>query len=438
MAHKSAHNTISQSGCDIAFPGKLGHGERCSQTLKSSVPLGWIRNRSSQLLRSRENAPIARYGVSLVALIFCLLLRESLTPLIVDQDPFMFFAPAVLLSACVGGIGPGLFAWFAGLALGDYIFSGPRFAFGPYGPAQITLMSTYSFTSLTAIALIQALIHLKKKAQLYSQSLEQEMARRKDAEASLQHARDSLQSYAVTLEQNVQQRTIDLQETVDHLEGVLYHMAHDLRSPLRAMAGYSSLIQDHYQPKPGLEQEDWPARISQAAIRMDALIQDLLAYGKLGHAEFQCELTDLNQPLSEALAKLHSKIKETAAQIVIEKPLLHVWANSDGLREVFFHLLSNALKFTRPGTRPEIRIRTEIAHDRIRIWVEDKGIGFESQYEERIFRVFEKLRGADYEGHGIGLAVVRKVVSRMHGQVGALSEQGRGSRFWITLPRSAG
>src|SRR4051812_2029537 len=205
MLRKPASTVIARPGCPVAFTEDLEQGEECSRTLRSAIPPAWIRSRGAHLLRGRDRSPFLRYSLSAVAVLFCLLLRESLTPLIVDQDPFMFFAPAVLLSACVGGIGPGLFAWFAGLALGDYIFSGPRFAFGPYGPAQITLMSTYSFTSLTAIALIQALINLKKKPHFYTQTLKQEMARRKDAEASLQHARDSLQSYAVTLEQNVQQ-----------------------------------------------------------------------------------------------------------------------------------------------------------------------------------------------------------------------------------------
>jgi signal transduction histidine kinase len=377
-----------------------------------------------------------RYSLSVVAVLFCLLLRESLTPLIVDQDPFMFFAPAVLLSAFVGGMGPGLFAWFAGLALGDFIFSGPRFAFGPYGPAQITLMITYSFTSLTAVALIQALIRLRRKAQSYSETLEKEVILRKEAEAGLEKARDALQSYAITLEQHVQQRTVDLRGAVQHLEGVLYHMAHDLRSPLRAMAGYSSLVQTCYQPKPGFETEEWPARISEAALRMDALIQDLLAFGKLGHAAFLCQPMALDPPLAQATARLQPKIEATGARVAIEEPLLPVRANEEGLREIFFQLINNALKFTAPGELPRIRIWTEGEGDWTRIWVEDNGIGFEARYADRIFSVFEKLHGAEYEGHGIGLAVVRKVVSRMKGEVGALSEPGRGSRFWIRLPRA--
>jgi len=297
-------------------------------------------------------------------------------------------------------------------------------------------MTTYSLTSLTAVALIQALIYLKQKAQDYSLSLEQEMARRKEAEASLQQARDSLQSYAVTLEHNVQQRTRDLQETIAHLEGVLYHMAHDLRSPLRAMAGYSSLIQSHYQPGPGFEQEDWPERISRAALRMDALLQDLLTYGKLGHAPFRSENLDLGQALADTLIRLRPQIEATGARITIEKPLLGVCADPESLREVFHHLLGNALKFTAFQRPPEIRVWTEDLKDLTRIWVEDKGIGFDPMYAERIFSVFEKLHDSEYEGHGIGLAIVRKVISRMHGQVGALSEPGQGSHFWITLPKA--
>src|SRR4051812_39573363 len=434
MLRKPASTVIARPGCPVAFTEDLEQGEECSRTLRPAIPPAWIRSRGAHLLRSRDLSPFLRYSLSAVAVLFCLLLRESLTPLIVDQDPFMFFAPAVLLSAFVGGMGPGLFAWFAGLALGDYIFSGPRFAFGPYGPAQITLMLTYSFTSLTAVGLIQALIRLRKKAQSYSATLEKEVILRKEAEAGLEKARDALQSYAITLEQSVQQRTVDLQGAVEHLEGVLYHMAHDLRSPLRAMAGYSSLVQTHYEPKPGFETEEWPIRISEAALRMDALIQDLLAFGKLGHAAFLCQPMAVDPALAQAMARLQPKIETTAARIVIEKPLLRVMANEEGLREIFFQLLSNALKFTERGETPRIRIWTEAEGNWTRIWVEDNGIGFEAQYAERIFSVFEKLQGAEYEGHGIGLAVVRKVVSRMNGHVGATSAPGQATRFWIRLP----
>src|SRR5438034_824240 len=110
---------------------------------------------------------------------------------------------------------------------------------------------------------------------------------------------------------------------------------------------------------------------------MDALIQDLLAYGKLGHSPFPCERMDLAQPLAEALAMLNARVQSSHACISIQKPLLAVWANAEGIREVFLHLLGNALKFTAPGAAPQIRIWTENTGEKIRIWVEDKGIGFE-------------------------------------------------------------
>jgi signal transduction histidine kinase len=375
----------------------------------------------------------SRVALSLIAFGASLLLRESLTPLIVDQDPFMFFAPAVLFSTYIGGLTEGVLGWLAGLLLGDYFFTGERFSFGPFGPAQITLMSTYSFTALTAVFLIQALKRLKIQAESYGRALEEEVARRKEAETDLQQAQEALRKHADTLEISVKQRTKDLEEIVDHLEGVLYHLAHDLRSPLRAMSGYSALMREHYQPKPGLKEEDWPEHIIQTAGRMDSLIQDLLAYGKLGHAPFPCALQDLEKPIVKALGELRRQVNDRGAQIQVERPLRQVYGNSEGLYQVFFQLLSNALKFVPPGIQPQIRIWTEAADDKTRIWVEDNGIGVEPQHTERIFRVFEQLQGGDYGGHGIGLAMVRTIVARMEGEVGVISEPNQGSRFWILL-----
>lgn len=345
----------------------------------------------------------------------------------------MFFAPAVLFSALVGGIGPGVFAWVCGLVLGDYMFTGSRFSFGPFGAAQVTLMATYSFTGWTGIFLIQLVQRLKQKAESHSHTLEEEILRRKEAEAELRQAQEALREHAKTLERAVRERTRDLEDTVLHLEGVLYHLAHDLRSPLRAMAGYSALMKEHYQPKLGMAEEDWAERITEASVKMDTLLQDLLAYGKLGHQPFPCARQELEPPLNRALLELHGQVVASGAEVQINRPLPEVWANAEALRQIFLQLLSNALKFVQPGVPPKIRVWTEPTPEGVKVWVEDNGIGIEPQHAERVFRVFEQLRGEEFEGHGIGLAIVRKIVSRMEGEVGVVSEPGKGTRFWLVL-----
>ena len=110
-------------------------------------------------------------------------------------------------------------------------------------------------------------------------------------------------------------------------------------------------------------------------------------------------------------------------------------ANEATLGQVLANLLSNALKFVAPGVLPRVRFWSEKRGEFIRLWLEDNGIGIAAQYHERVFRVFERLHGARYVGTGIGLSIVRKGVERMRGQVGLESAPGKGTRFWIELPK---
>jgi PAS domain S-box-containing protein len=239
-----------------------------------------------------------------------------------------------------------------------------------------------------------------------------------------------------SLEQRVRERTQALNQAIAEMESFMYTMAHDLRAPLRAIAGYSTLL---LSPTSGLsdpsERELFLRRIEGGAQTMDKLIQDLLAYGHLAHSHFRSESTDLESVVKDVLIRFETQILDQGASIRIESPLGRVQSDPDKLKRVLENLLSNSLKFMPPGRKPEVRVRTELRDGWVRLWLEDNGIGIEEQFHARIWRVFERLnRVEDYPGTGMGLAIVKRAVERMGGRSGVTSEPSKGSRFWIELP----
>jgi signal transduction histidine kinase len=167
---------------------------------------------------------------------------------------------------------------------------------------------------------------------------------------------------------------------------------------------------------------------------MDTLIQDLLAYSRLVRAEVSLDPVSLETVVDEACGALEIELKERGGEIAVERPLGRVRGHRAVLGQIVTNLLANAVKFTRPDTPPRVRVRSARDEGRVRLWVEDNGIGIEPQHRERIFRAFERLHGAQqYPGTGIGLAIVQKGATRLGGQAGVESEPGAGSRFWVDL-----
>jgi len=238
------------------------------------------------------------------------------------------------------------------------------------------------------------------------------------------------------LEEKVQHRTAELQATNAQLEELVYSIAHDLRAPLRAMQGFSKLLVDQYGPVLQDDGKEYAARVMQAAERMDAMTLDLLAYGRMARSDISLAPVSIKRVWDLAAAQCEKMIEETGARVEVIEPLPVVLGEEPILTQVFANLLNNALKFVRQGEKPEVRVRSDSANPRARIWVEDKGIGIPEQYQERVFRVFERLDGARFSGTGIGLSIVRKGVERMGGRVGVESN-GKGSKFWIELPLAA-
>jgi len=219
---------------------------------------------------------------------------------------------------------------------------------------------------------------------------------------------------------------------INELQHVSYAITHDMRAPLRAMSAFADMLGEKAATgATPAETQEYCRRILVAAERLDKLILDALQYNKTVLLELPLEPVDLSNFTSD-LIKTYPNFQPDKADIRIEGPLPVVLANEALLTQCLSNLLRNAVKFVASGVRPEVRISAEDRGAMTRIWVKDNGIGIPAQAQQRLFKMFQRLTH-DYEGTGIGLAIVRKVVERMGGNVGAESEPGRGSRFWFEL-----
>jgi PAS domain S-box-containing protein len=247
---------------------------------------------------------------------------------------------------------------------------------------------------------------------------------------------DELRTARHHLEEVVAERTAKLHQTIAELEVFSYSISHDLRGPLRSMRGFAQILQRTLGDKLDRQSGDYLDRIGAAADRLDRMIQDVLDYSRVGRGRLQLEPVDLST-LVKTIVSDYSPLEEAQQNICVELPLARVMAHRPSLSQSISNLLTNAVKFVPPGETPHIRVRTERLDHSVRLWVEDNGIGIPEKYRERIFGIFQRTPlGEQYEGTGIGLAIVRKAIEAMGGRVGVESEASKGSRFWIELERA--
>jgi signal transduction histidine kinase len=235
------------------------------------------------------------------------------------------------------------------------------------------------------------------------------------------------------LERRVAERTQSLQAAMDELEAFSYSVSHDLRAPLRHIAGFAALLEQSAAP---LDEEGrhYVETIAGAATRMGQLIDDLLAFSRVGRAAMAVRRVDLG----ELVRDVQSDVGAGRTNVVWRVGELPVVAGDPALlRLVLVNLVSNAVKYSSKRDRPEIEIGTRAEPDEQRpvIFIRDNGVGFDMTYAHKLFGVFSRLHSVDdFEGTGIGLANVRRIVTRHGGRVWADAEVDRGATFYVSLP----
>jgi signal transduction histidine kinase len=231
----------------------------------------------------------------------------------------------------------------------------------------------------------------------------------------------------------IQKLNLDLKEANQELEAFSYSVSHDLRAPLRALKGYTDILLDDYGPKLDGPAKGYLINLNRAVIRMDALTRDLLNYSRIVRQSIELEPVNVDTVWQD-VAAMNPALQPPNADMIVSPDLLPVRAHPTLLVQCLANLLDNAAKFVAPGVTPRIHIHTEPRGERVRIWLEDNGIGIDPAHHQKIFGIFERIGNLkNNEGTGIGLAIVARAVQRMGGKCGVESSPGNGSRFWIEL-----
>jgi PAS domain S-box-containing protein len=236
-----------------------------------------------------------------------------------------------------------------------------------------------------------------------------------------------------TLEERVAQRTAQLEAANKELEAFSYSISHDLRAPLRAIAGFSRILDEDYGAQLDEQAQHYLQLVCTNAQQMGHLIDDLLAFSRITRQSVDKHPVDMNELVQQVLDGLRPAEADRAIELTVAD-LPPCQADRALLKQVWINLLSNALKYTSKRTPARIDIGCQQEHDQLIYFVRDNGAGFNMQYADKLFGVFQRLhRAQEYEGTGVGLAIVKRIVERHGGRIWAEAAVEQGATFYFTL-----
>ncbi len=229
------------------------------------------------------------------------------------------------------------------------------------------------------------------------------------------------------------QRTTELEAANKELEAFTYSVSHDLRAPLRHINGFSKILLEDFGPQMNPAAKEYLQRMHETAQHMGRLVDDLLDLARVGRQALTMEITALNALVEEVILHLRTEAQDRQIDWQVG-PLPFVQCDPGLIKQVFANLLANALKFTRPRERGVIEVGQTTVNSQPVIFVRDNGIGFDMRYADKMFGVFQRLhRQEDFEGTGVGLAIVERIIHKHAGRVWAEAEVEKGATFYFTL-----
>ena len=282
----------------------------------------------------------------------------------------------------------------------------------------------------------------EKKLKAYSSELEKTVSQRtRQLEKQKSEMERSQKALTYLLEdvnesrEEMEMVNRKLEDANKELEAFSYSVSHDLKAPLRALDGFSQILLEDYQS----ELDDSGIRylnlIRENSQRMGALIQDLLDFSRVGR--YRVSIQDINMKLmvEELIRELPDDKHKNRTDFMIHE-LPHVFSDKSMIRQVFQNLLSNAVKFSRHADKPVVEIGSNEGEDHLEFFVKDNGVGFDMKYKHKLFKVFQRLHTQEeFEGTGVGLAIIKRIMKRLGGDVDVKSELGKGACFSFVLPK---
>jgi light-regulated signal transduction histidine kinase (bacteriophytochrome) len=249
----------------------------------------------------------------------------------------------------------------------------------------------------------------------------------------IQEQNSEITSFNQKLEQKVIERTREIEIANKELEAFSYSVSHDLRAPLRSIHGYMNIFHEEYADKFDDEANRLINIIIKNAKKMGQLIDDLLAFSRMGRKEISRVPVDFNKLVEPVITELKNNTPDKT------KFILHVLHNTQGdpslIAQVYANLISNAIKYSGNREHPRIETGAFIDKEQTTFFIKDNGVGFDEKYKEKLFKVFQRLhRSAEFEGTGVGLAIVEKIISKHGGKVWAEGTVAKGASFYFSLP----